>query len=132
MGGTLRGKPGGILGLCWLLTEHGEAIEYDLITLGLRLANLGSPTLTWRDLLVITREAPPSSALRRAQTGGWGITEYLLAVVADELAIANWQRQGKRGAPRPKPIPRPGQTGEVFGSDPIPIAEFNSWWEEAA
>lgn len=64
--------------------------------------------------------------------GGWSVTDYLLAIVADHLAMANWQRQGKKGAPKPKPIPRPGDNNSAkYGEDPIPISEFNDWWEEA-
>lgn len=66
----------------------------------------------------------------RKLSDGWGPAEYLLALIADELAIANWQRQGKKGAPRPKPLPRPGDKSVTYGSDPIPASEFESWWEE--
>lgn len=45
----------------------------------------------------------------------WSTTDYLLAVVADALAIGNWQRSGGKG-PRPKPITRPGkETGKRMG-----------------
>lgn len=61
----------------------------------------------------------------------WTITDYLLAAVVDALQAANWQRSGKKNAPKPKPVPRPGQApaGEKYGSDPIPQAEFASWWD---
>lgn len=42
----------------------------------------------------------------------------MLATVIDLLAGANWQRAGKKGAPRPKPVPRPGDVDrdtETFG-----------------
>jgi hypothetical protein len=38
----------------------------------------------------------------------WGEDTHLLASIFDVLAMANWQRQGKANAPRPKPLPRPG------------------------
>lgn len=34
----------------------------------------------------------------------WTLTDHLLALVHDELAVANWQRQGKKGAKRPEPL----------------------------
>ena len=34
----------------------------------------------------------------------WSRSDHLLAVIADLLGMANWQRQGKKGAARPKPI----------------------------
>ena len=36
----------------------------------------------------------------------WTLQEHLTASVFDALNLANWQRADK--APRPKPIPRPG------------------------
>jgi hypothetical protein len=61
----------------------------------------------------------------------WGVTDYLLAAVVDLLANANWQRQGKKSAPKPRPIKRPGQAadGTKYGSKPIPIKDFDAWWD---
>lgn len=59
----------------------------------------------------------------------WGLPEQLLALVADLLAVANWQRgQGKK-ADAPKPIPRPGVTpeGTKFGSGALPYDEMAEW-----
>lgn len=55
----------------------------------------------------------------------------LLALVGDLLAVANWQRQGKKNARRPKPIQRPGQPkqGTTYGADPIPVSSFDEWWD---
>ncbi len=132
MAGRLGRDGGGIARLLTLLDEHPEAVEYDLIALGLRLDWLGTPRLSWRDLLVIVRQSPRESALARATHGSdalWGLTDHLLAEVVDELAVANWQRQGKAHARRPKPIPRPGKKSQVqrVGSDPLPIAELDAW-----
>lgn len=127
----LGDRPGGIAGLCWLLAKHGDAIEYDLLALGYRLDDLGEG-LSWRDLWVVVTNAPPGSALVRAIAGHvWSVTDYLLASVIDQLATANWQRQGKASARRPKPIPRPGVEDEntkVYGREPIPISQFDDWW----
>lgn len=131
MGEALRGEPGGIGSLCVLIDRYTEALEFDLLAMGLRLRWLGDGTgrLDWGDLLTIVKQAAPGSALRRAAGDGWSVTDHLLALVADELAVANWQRQGKRNAPRPRPIPRPGAKEEkVYGSDPIPLADFAAWW----
>ena len=124
---------GGIQGLAELLAEHGEAVEYDLLTMGLRLADLGSRLLTWRDLLVIARNLPRTSALSRSINGeaaDWGTSEHLLALIADHLAGANWQRGGGRDM-QPHPVPRPGVDtgGRSIGSDPIPMSQFGTWWE---
>lgn len=132
MGDSLRGEPGGIAGLCVLIDEHVEALERELLGLGLRLRWLcdGTGRLDWGDLRAVVMHSPPGSPLRRDVGDGWTVTDHLVALVADTLAVANWQRQGKRNAPRPKPLPRPGMKEDrVYGSDPIPLSEFSEWWE---
>lgn len=116
---------GGIAGLVRLLREHGEAIEYDLIALGLRRDWLGTPALSWRDLLVITRQTPQGTALHRAVNGersDWTLPVALLADIYDVLNAANWQRSGGKGR-RPKPWPRPKDpsatpAGKRWGAGP--------------
>lgn len=126
-------QPGGILGLCRLLSEHGEAIEYDLITLGLRIESLGTPRLSWRDLWVIVRQAPRTSALARSIHGSraaWSQDTYILADLFDAIQGGNWQRGGGKGS-RPKPFPRPkrddDKTTTRYGSGALTIDEFDAW-----
>lgn len=133
MEGRVIGEPGGIASLVRLLDEHGEAVEYDLITLGLRLEWRGTPRLSWRDLLVIVQQSPRTSAPSREVNGAvaaWSVTDYLLADIYDVLANANWQRAnaGKKSpSARPKPYPRPGkQQGRSGGA--LPKTEFNDWY----
>ena len=133
MAGGVEHQPGGILGLLRLLTEHEEAVEYDLITLGLRLDDLGTQRLSWRDLWVIVRQSPRGSALARSihgQRAAWAQETYLLADIFDVLAAANWQRGGGKG-PKPKPFPRPKRDDDAtvkrFGSAPLPVDEFDAW-----
>lgn len=100
--------------------------------MGRRLDDLGTLALSWRDLLVITRNAPRGSALSRAVNGAdWGPAEYLLALVVDVLQSGNWQRAGKPNAPKPKPLQRPGEApqGQKYGSEPIPAKDFDAWWD---
>lgn len=69
----------------------------------------GSERLSWRDLLVIVRNAPRSSQLHRTHVGDaaeWGVNELLAANMVDLLQNIVWQNGGGKG-PRPKPIPRP-------------------------
>lgn len=139
MAGGLEDFGGGIRRLLNLLDEQQEAIEYDLIVMGLRLDWLGTERLSWRDLHVIVQNLPRESALARAMHGKdvlWGLSEHLLAEAIDVLALANWQRSnaGKRTpGPKPKPIPRPGKSDGVqrIGAEPLPIAELDDWIAEA-
>jgi len=104
--------------------------------MGRRLDDLGTPALSWRDLLVIVRNVGPSSALARAlkpELAAWAsgqVAADLLAVIADLLAISNWQRQGKKSAAKPKRIKRPGVDNgdKKYGSAPIPVKDFDDWW----
>lgn len=120
-----RGDPaGGILGLCRLLSEHGEAIEADLQRYyGTDLRDLFRPGsgLTWRRLRALVANLPPDSALARTMVGPdsvWTLETQLLAAVHDRLSEANWQR-GNAGAKspsrRPQPIPRPGARADRIG-----------------
>lgn len=86
---------------------------------------------------VIVRHAPTSSSIARAmhpETAAWAngeVTAQLLALIGDMIAEGNWQRAGRKNSPHPKPIKRPGvDSGDkTFGSEPIPISQFNDWWE---
>lgn len=113
MADPLGREPGGILSLASLLEEQSEAIEYDLIRLGLRLRNLGSDALTWRDLKVIVRCSPLDSALTRAKypvEQQWQLSQQLLADMADSLRWLVWSKttDAQHGRNRPDPIERPG------------------------
>lgn len=92
------------------------------------LAEVFTGALSWRRLLVLTRQLPASSRLARAADprSAWTTTDYLVAqaadntmLVADELASFRWHwlrgnmkkgeaKKLKRPEPRPR-IPRPGQ-----------------------
>ncbi|MGW4634340.1 DUF5361 domain-containing protein [Nocardia sp. NPDC004415] len=114
---ALGAEPGGILGLDALLEEHGEAIEYDLIALGLRLRLLGTDALGWADLRVIVKHLPLDSALLRTmypEESRWRTAEHLLADVSDSLRWLVWARtdDGRRGRNRPEPIQRPGRQSD--------------------
>ena len=132
MAGGVRHQAGGIQALLSLIREHRGAIEYDLIALGMRLDQLGTRKLSWRDLWVICQYGPMTSALSVAQLGEqaiWTTSDYLLAVVADALHDANWQRGGGKGQ-RPPKMKRPGaqDNQQKLGKDPIPIGGFDDWW----
>ena len=133
MAGGFERDGGGIFWLLDLIEEHSEAVEYDLITHGLRLRHLGTEALMWRDLMVIVRMQPRTSALMRIQnpeTAEWGLSEQLLAEVADMMHVRVWQSGKARKSDQPKPIPRPGvETGQktVHKHDILPVTEMASW-----
>jgi hypothetical protein len=135
MGSEVGCEPGGILGLAQTVTERGRAVRYELIKLNKNLDDLGTERLTWLDLASILECLPPGNAIQYAINGErsqYGVTEQLLVLVANVLMHANWQRQGNPNAPQPRQLLLPGDTPEgeqSFGSDPIPISEFDAWWD---
>ncbi|ALY08800.1 tail assembly chaperone [Arthrobacter phage Nancia] len=124
---------GGIEALLELLREHRGAIEFTLLSMGKKLDWLGSDDLDWRELWMIISHTQMGSALAESIHGEqsrWKVTDYLLAMVADALHDANWQRGGGKGA-QPERVKRPGvkdKSTQSFGSEPIKISEFNDWW----
>lgn len=129
-----RSVPGGIVGLVQLIDEHGPAIEYDLIKLGLRLRQLGTDWLTWRDLLVIVQHAGHETSLftsMHPDAAPWKLSEHLLAVIADAVIAGNWMqsKDGQKNRNRPKPIPRPGVEPEAkkFGGRAESMDAIRDW-----
>lgn len=98
--------------------------------------------MSWRDLLVVVRQAPQHSAIARAvepEQSAWGLTEQLLALVADYSATLMWLQtaDAEKGRNRPRPIPRPGVEPDVdvqkFGSDPVTLDALDDFlgWAKA-
>lgn len=110
------------------------AFQYDLVRMGKTLDIAGTHRFPWDDVILLARrlQFDPSSALATEIHGRvWSIEAQLLADVVDLLAIANWQRQGKKSAKKPKPVERPWRKPKStrLGSQPIPISQFNDWWD---
>lgn len=134
MAGGFGRDRGGIFGLCDLVEGHAEAVEYDLIRHGLRLRDLGSKRLTWRDLFVIlTQQRMKDSAMAFAvapNDAPWDdISAHLLAEIVDVQHMLLWAKtkDGQKGRHRPQPVPRPGRRPERFGSKPLPLDEMKAW-----
>lgn len=114
--------------------DYGEALTYDLLGLGLRMRDLGSPALTWREVLTVVRHQT-GSALERAmfpEEAAWGLPEQLLALIADTLAIQFWADHNRKAAHKPKPLERPGVSEKdtaVYGAESaVTIEEFDAWF----
>jgi hypothetical protein len=87
-------------------------LEADLARQGISLPGLVTEAggLPWRRLRTLIYNLPPGSALHRSMDLPiqWGNEAHMLALIADQLAIANWQRtaDGQKGRKRPKPLRR--------------------------
>lgn len=78
--------------------------------------------LSLRRIFTLVRGLPPhETALARAKHGvvaaSWRPLEYLTALVADHLAVANWQRGSGDAASYPKPVTRPGDVRSIDNRD---------------
>lgn len=74
-------------------------------------------TFTYADLWCLLQTLPPGHRLYNIYNypdqnpdDKWDLTNFLLASIADSLAVQIWQktRNGQKGKKPPKPIPRPG------------------------
>lgn len=130
-----------MIALVKLIDEHGGALNYDLMTrMGASIDDV--PTLVgWRDLNDFISYLPSDSALfneMHPNLGGWGTplqTNSLLADIYDAInafAYMYAKSHTKRTIPKPKPYPRPFVTQDndeqKLGSEPIPVSEFEDWW----
>ncbi|MGW4364621.1 DUF5361 domain-containing protein [Nocardia takedensis] len=109
-----------------------------MISLGLRLRQLGTEELSWRDLKVIVRSLPGDSALLRTmypEDFRWQLDQHLLADIADSLRWLVWSKSedARQGRGRPEPIQRPGvkSNRERLGTA-VDIGEIHSFlnWSE--
>lgn len=90
--------------------------------------------VSWADLRDIVQHQAADSALHRAMhpdAAPWGLSEHLLAVVADAVIAGNWMqsRDGQKNRNRPKPIPRPGVEPEHkrFGGRAESMESIRDW-----
>ena len=119
------------MSLAALIREHGEAFEYDLIRLGVRLRDAPSPELNWRDLWVIARRSGRDSELYREMNPeddtSWSVDTYLLAQLVDNTSWQIYQANKGKGT-KPKPLPRPNsEDRKVVKYDTLPIDDMRDW-----
>lgn len=117
MARILRAEAGGIRGLRELIRRHGHALEADLPATypGVRLKQLYTGELTWRELASLVQGLPPNSRLRTALNEGRAeptAEAFLLADIFDMLQNLDWHLVAsnvdkKTNLPKtPKPYPR--------------------------
>ena len=99
--------------------------------LGCTLDALGGG-LTWPALFSFIRHLPPVNAITRETDPdicAWLAGERTASLIADliDVTIAAHTPEGKT----PKRVKRPTDTDNTqrFGADPIPISEFQAWWD---
>jgi len=140
--GGRGGHAGGIAELCQLIEEHGAALEHDLLTMtGYQLRDVGG-ALSWGALLHFVQFLPRTSALSRelvppSDAERWTDGTVVAALVADlidtvnAMGVALMAKGSGRSPSWPRPYPRPWakDEGTRYGSDPIPVEDFDAWWD---
>ena len=100
-----------------------------MTTTSFTLDDLGE-RLSFRALSSFVKRLPKTSETWQelnpeyAEFATWessAIIPQLLATISDQM---------NKKQPKPKPLKRPGvkETTKRYGKDPIPISEFNDWW----
>ena len=125
-----------------LIEQHGPAIDYDLMTMtNYTLRDVGG-ALPWGALLHFLMYLPRTSAFSREvrpttdeeMWANGNVTAALLADIYDAIHQLNnnVMAKGSGRSPRAvKPYKRPWAKANErhVGKDPIPISEFEDWWE---
>lgn len=131
MGAGSGRRPGKILGLHRFLSEHGEAVEYDLLTLGLDLRLLGTRALTWHRLDAVIQQAADDerSALWRDLAGvdaEFPLSNRLLAQITNSVRLLVWQNTSDATSKQPKHTPKPILPPSEQAEDPAKTATVSA------
>lgn len=120
-----------MIGLLELHEEFPEALEYELLSVGLRWRDLGTKRLSWRDLKVVVSQAPADGALTRSRyPDAHLLLDRRLEILDWRLAVANTQRGNQSGARKSEFPELPAwarQTETRIGSAPLPLDELAEW-----
>ena len=134
-GARRRGK---IAGLVRFDRESGGALDWDcMVQLGVRLADIPR-AYGWDALDVFARHLPLDSATRRyasrdeASFASEIGRAAILADIFDAVRAFNCSFAAK-GSKQPEPHPRPWTSNKrSYGSDAIPVSEFDEWFNGGA
>lgn len=135
-----------MISLAVLVSGHGRALEYDLMTrTRFTLSDIGGE-LPSRALLAFVTNLPPDSALCREVRGDseeemrWqepSLAPMLLAEIADTAHYVAWEvaqanSRHDLSSRLPRPIERPGVVTDGdsrrYGSGAISVSDFDAWW----
>lgn len=117
-------------GLVDFVDEHTEEVEYDLIQAGARLRDWPDNGVTWRDLYIVIRHAPPGSAVYRAVAGDeWHRTPELefLREIEHNLRVLAWQNGNGKSHDYPEPIRLPWDPPLAARPDAMDWDEAFEW-----
>ena len=127
------------------MREHGEALDYDLMTMTTYTLDDVGGRLSMRSLAHFLRFLPPSSQVMRELNPddgervlwmGGAVNSQLIALLVNELRSMEYlfaKANSKGSVRRPTMLETPWTDGDEdvvrYGSDPIPIADFDEWFD---
>lgn len=112
--------------------NHWDALEVDLLRIGIRLEDVPS-RVGWRAVWQLYRHANRSDAVFAVAApvaNAWSTNEHLQAAMVDILRMLLWAktRDGQKNRKRPKPLARPGDVPpETKFGKPVKLSEFKNW-----
>ena len=131
-----------MISLAEFIEEHGEALNYDLITrTNYQMDDIGG-ALSWSSLHSFIKYLPGDSAVARevGKSSVWDSrikTNAILADIYDMLQLLNANlvafASGGKTKPKLTPYPRPGRednTKHTFGKGALPLDEMRAWIKE--
>ena len=131
-----------MISLAEFVEEHGEALNYDLITrTNYQMDDIGG-ALSWSSLHSFIKYLPGDSALAReaGKVSVWDSrikTNAILADIFDLLQVINGNliqfATGGKKKPKIKPYPRPGKDGNnkrKVGKGAMPYNDLRNWIKE--
>lgn len=129
---------GGISSLVNLIRNHGDALNYDLITRTPYTLRSVPLVMDWAELGAFVKYLPLDSALKSemnpdsAYWEGSRRVPMLLADIYDGINGLTYTvtRMGGAKPKKPKPYPRPGvKKSNSYGKGAISIKDFDDWWD---
>ena len=129
-----------------MVREHGGALDYDLMTMTCYTMDDVGGRLPVGSLAHFVQNLPPESATMRslhpddAERVAWmrgAATAQLVACLIDEVRGLQWMyasAHSRGSVRRPRQFRTPWDDGEDtgvvrMGSNPIPISEFDKWFD---
>lgn len=119
------------------MRDHGAALDHDLMTRTRFTLDDVPAVMGWTTLAHFVAYLKPGSALHdelHPNLASYDFKAGILADIFDLLATFRHvyvSANSKAHKPRPKPYPRPWLEKQVrhYGKDPIPMSQFDAWWD---
>ena len=112
----------------WLIDNHGDELEYELLKVGVRLRWLGRSLLSWNDIYLIVANSEPGTPLAKAldKRMVWKPIDFWMRSIEYSLRWLVWAKtkDGQKGRRKPKPMQPPGTSHDSNRRDVVRKSEL--------